>query len=559
MMKFLRFIPLVAALCLFAYEGYSQCNEPFPPGTGPQACNNAPLFCSEADFDGFCSETSNSGVGICPGPFCGSCENYHFMSFIANSTTIQLQITPSNCAGTGMGSGVQAEIYETSDCVQFTSVSNCESPGAATVITITANNLTIGQVYYLMIDGWAGDACQYEINVLQGIGDLPPPVIPGGINGPVQVCPGANVDYFVPAAFGATDYEWTITPAIGSITSGQGTMDVNITWTSPGGAQLCVTPSNSCETGPPVCIPIISTPIPPTFTFLQFCLGETVECEGQTIQLPGTYEVIYESELGCDSVVTCVATAIPPIITPPLQVTLCAPDCFDLGGETYCETGAYPITFQSAQGCDSIVTLFLTVLQADAVIQPPGVLGCGNSGTLTLDGTASTTIPGSSVAELTYEWTGPGVVPPNDQTTVDVNTAGTYTLTVTHELNGVVCTGSTTVTVNEDTAVPDPPTLNGATEVCIGDMNTYNANPAGTGPPPTGYTFTVTGGTFVDNGNSINVTWNTQGAGQVCVTADNDCGPSAQVCLDVEVGDVPVGPALVGRISFVKAILSLMK
>ena len=552
MMKLLRLLPLVVALTLFSINAWSQCNEPEPPGTGPQACNNAPLFCSEADFDGFCSSTENSGVGLCPAPFCGSCENYHFLSFIANSTTIELDIIPNNCDGTGMGAGIQAHMYQTNDCVNFTAVSNCESPGAQQTINIIANNLQVGQIYYLMIDGWAGDVCEYTIDVIQGVGDVPVPVIPGPIDGPLDVCPGAELEYTVPLAFSATDYNWTITPAFGTVTSGQGSNDVTIQWNPtpvPLVATICVEPSNACETGPPVCTQVTITPIPPTEFTVDLCVGDEVECGGNTYTSPGFYSVTYDSYLGCDSVVNCFVN---PIIVPPtiIQETLCEPDCYTLGTNDYCATGGYNEIFTNIDGCDSSVTLILIVLEADAIIAPPPVIGCGANSTITLDGTQSTSIPQSSGAIITYQWSGgAGLIPPLDMNTVDVNLPGTYTLTVTQEVNGVVCTDMTSVTVTEDTATPDPPTINGPDVGCEGGTDTYSVTPAGTGPAPTSYTWTVTGGTFVDNGTSIDVTWTNNTAGQVCVTADNDCGPSAQVCIDVTLGAGAADPVIDGLVA----------
>lgn len=548
MLKIVHGILLSALIFAASQTAYSQCNEPEPPGTGPSGCDNAPLFCSEAAFDGYCSETGATGVGICPGPFCGSCENYNWFSFIAGSTVIQLQITPVNCQGAGGGSGLQAQIYATDDCTNFTAVSNCESPGTQQVITVTATGLTVGEVYYLMIDGWAGDLCEYSIEVLQGIGNIPPPVIPGGITGVMNVCPGSSIQYSVPTAFGATDYDWTLTPAIGSIQN-DGSNQITINFTAPGAAQLCVTPTNACQTGPPVCMLVVSTPIPPSFEFVEFCFGESIQCQGSNITIPGNYTFTYDSWLGCDSVVNCVATATPPIVMPPSTQTVCAPNCVTFAGQQFCNTGGYPVTLTGYEGCDSIVTLILFSLTADAVIQPPGVLGCGGNSTLVLNGSQSTSVPAGSNAVITYSWTGPGTVPPTNQANVTVNAPGTYTLTVTQTLNGVTCTDQASVTVNADTATPDAPTISGEDEPCISSLETYTVTPAATGPSPTGFTWSVVGGTFVDNGNSIDVTWTGAGAGQVCVTADNDCGPSAQTCLTVTIGQAPANPNLSGPAS----------
>lgn len=546
-------LPLVGVLLFLSHWASGQCNVPFPPGLGPQACQNAPLFCSEADFDGYCTETGATGVGICPTAFCGSCENYNWYSFVANSATIQIQITPNNCnAGTGMGDGIQAHMYQTNDCVNFTPVSNCESPGVSTPIIVTANNLVPGQIYYLMIDGWAGDICEYSMEVLQGIGTVPVPVIPGPIVGPTQVCPGAEVTYTVPAAFGASDYDWTLTPSIGSI-SGNGENEITISFSQPGGvATLCVTPSNQCEIGPPVCTTIFSVPIPPTILTAELCLGESVECGGITYSAPGSYSTTYESYLGCDSVVQCNILPLQPDFEV-IQETICAPDCYTLGSTTYCNTGGYTQVFTNQDGCDSVVNLILIVLEAEAVIASPPTIGCGAASTVTLDGTGSTTVPQASGATITYNWTASGggnIVGPNDMNTVDVNAPGTYTLTVAQTFGSLVCEDVATVVVVEDAAVPDPPSLAGEDVVCQLDNETYTVTPAGTMPMPTGYTWTVIGGTFVDNGTSIDVDWTGFGMGQVCVTSDNDCGSSAQVCLDVTIGAIPLDPVLVGGTTF---------
>ncbi|MBK6621753.1 MAG: PKD domain-containing protein [Saprospirales bacterium] len=503
------------------------------------------MFCSEADFDGYCSTTGPTGVGICPGPFCGSCENYNWFSFIAGSTTIQLTITPSNCVGQPNGTGLQAQMYATSNCTTFTAVSNCESPASNTPITVTGTNLTIGQVYYLMIDGWAGDICDYSIDVIQGIGNVPPPIIPGIITGPMNVCPGAVLNYTVPTGIGITNYDWSLTPGIGGI-SNDGSNNITITFTAAGVAQLCVTPSNACATGPTICKTIISTPIPPQFQFITFCFGDTWTCQGQTFTNPGQQTFVYDSWLGCDSTRICVATAIPPIVMPPFQAVICQGQSYNFAGNTYNTTGGYPVTLNAASGCDSVVTLILLVMQANAVIAPPGVLGCGGASTLVLNGSGSTTTPAASGAILTYSWTGPGIVSGGNTLNPTINMAGTYTLTVTQTFMGVTCTGQASVTVTSNVVVPNQPAVAGPLSPCTGGTSTYTVTPPGSGPAPTGYTWTVTGGTFTTSGNTITVTWTAAGAGQVCVTANNACGPGPAACLAITVGQGPAVPTLTG-------------
>ncbi|MBK7336736.1 MAG: hypothetical protein IPJ00_11410 [Saprospirales bacterium] len=393
MVKLLPLWLLPVFVLVHSQFAFSQCNIPFPPSTGPQGCANAPTFCSTAAMDNYCSSTGPTGVGPCPPMFCAGCQNNQWFNFVAGSSNITIQINPSNCSLNSQG--LQAEIYQTTNCVNFTSVSNCETPGTPVPITVTSNSLVPGQTYYLMIDGWAGDICDYTIDVLAGtIGSPGPPVIPGIITGPMNVCPGAVLNYSVPPGAAIGNYDWSLTPAIGII-GNDGSNNITITFTGPGVAQLCVTPSNDCATGTTICKTIISTPIAPQFEFITFCFGDTWTCQGQTFSNPGQQTFVYDSWLGCDSTRICVATALPPIVMPPFQAVICQGQSYNFAGNTYNATGGYPVTLVAANGCDSVVTLILLVMQANAVIAPPGVLGCGGNSTLVLNGSGSTTTAAS--------------------------------------------------------------------------------------------------------------------------------------------------------------------
>jgi Secretion system C-terminal sorting domain len=59
--------------------------------------------------------------------------------------------------------GIQAMIFSAVGCSTFTPMSACFNPGTAVSGSIVASGLTPGQTYYLMIDGQAGDDCDFTV------------------------------------------------------------------------------------------------------------------------------------------------------------------------------------------------------------------------------------------------------------------------------------------------------------------------------------------------------------------------------------------------------------
>lgn len=167
-------------------------------------CVNAPLIC---DLNGYCGNTSGSytpGNTSALGSFCGSIENNSWLSFVASSTSASLGFNSSGCQSSG--SGIQAVIYASSNCTSFTEVSNCVSQGSGSgTFTISTNvNLVPGQTYYVMIDGFAGNICNYTVTAQAGI------ALGQQMTGPSQLCPGYNG--VLGASSTASSYTWTSSP-----------------------------------------------------------------------------------------------------------------------------------------------------------------------------------------------------------------------------------------------------------------------------------------------------------------------------------------------------------
>jgi gliding motility-associated-like protein len=112
------------------------------------------------------------------------------------------------------------------------------------------------------------------------------------------------------------------------------------------------------------------------------CSGKSV-LFGDTLRTSsGMYRRVLRSFNGCDSTITLNLTVTPPL-TSTINMTQCSGKSVTIGGNMYNRTGTYTIPFKTAGGCDSLVILNLIVPR------PPNALRtitlCGGKDTL-IDG-----------------------------------------------------------------------------------------------------------------------------------------------------------------------------
>ncbi|MFM8485508.1 MAG: hypothetical protein ACKOCH_04155, partial [Bacteroidota bacterium] len=89
-----------------------------------------------------------------------------------------------------------------------------------------------------------------------------------------------------------------------------------------------------------------------TFTF---CAGGSVTVNGQIYDTPGIFTDTLTAANGCDSVMTYTLVRRPPLAGAEL-ILLCPGDQVTLDGISYSSEADIPVTYQTAAGCDSIVT-----------------------------------------------------------------------------------------------------------------------------------------------------------------------------------------------------------
>lgn len=309
------------------------CGSGNPPAN--DACASATQIC---DLNGYCgntggwytkgpeSSTLENGVGV----FCGSIENNSWVSFVASATTASFTITSSGCLDPS--SGLQAMVLASTNCSTFTGRSNCinqnTGPGTA---TLNATGLVVGTTYYIIIDGFGGNICNYSVTANSGVQVVN---IVSSVSG--ATCPGQCTNLTVNAT-GATGYNWSSVPAggpypnshtisvcptvtttytvdvlgvCGAVTSSSFTVNVNTNSTAP--TSISATSNPICS-GNSTTLTVNggSLGTGATWNWYTGSCGGTLVGTGSTISVsPGTTTTYYVRAEGTCNTTTCATVAV---------------------------------------------------------------------------------------------------------------------------------------------------------------------------------------------------------------------------------------------------------
>lgn len=88
------------------------------------------------------------------------------------------------------------------------------------------------------------------------------------------------------------------------------------------------------------------------------CENDSTEFYGEYFQAPGTYEHMDQTEFGCEKLVRLVLTNYDTYETP-ITRHICQGESYNFFGQQLSSSGIYYHTLQSAQGCDSVIKLNL--------------------------------------------------------------------------------------------------------------------------------------------------------------------------------------------------------
>ena len=526
------------------WEATISCVAPIPGGGGfdcsdPTApnddCANAtPLDLTQA-FQGStdCNYTVDEPYffydSSSPNGWCGSIENNSWLIFTASDTNVDIDFAVE--ADVGCEYGVQFSLWE-GVCGNLSMVGNvCENPtpipNAGTSSTLNLVGMVPGNDYYLMIDGFGGELCDYSFQAGSGVvtcdNDLcaDATIISCGssVTNGLQCATNTNAPTDCSVAGLANEGVWYQFTG-----NGQSTI---LSTANPGtdfNARIHV------YTGSCAALSCLATGTGNGTSSVNFVSnnGTTyyVYIDGQS-GATGIFELSLSCTTGTNDCGSCAS-----------------PNCSILGVPTFDDRN-YP-----ASSCESFF------ISGPSTFYSYYTVSTDANGTIGLVQTNTVSPGGCGVATRSAVLFAMGTCPasPISPTVVNANSVGsgfnpewaglspstTYTLRIETNVPGV-CTLEEACTnfygVQGCPAPATPTSITGNTNPVPSSTESYTVG-AVTGA--TSYTWTVTGGTIASgqNTNSITINWGTSGNGNISVLANSTCGTSPAFNLAITIGTV---------------------
>jgi len=323
--------------------------------------------------------------------------------------------------------------------------------------------------------------------------------------------------------------------------TGETTSSVNVL--SGGERTVTVSDSNGCTATASVNVTVNPSPNLNISGNNSFCQGGSVSLIASgassyswsngsnnatiTISNPGTYTVIGTNATGCSATASKTVT-VNPTYNIPLTESICQGETYNFNGQYLTTAGTYTQNLSTVNGCDSIITLTLTVKALPtATISGNTTLCQGQSTILTATGGVS------------YNWNN-GYTSNN----IPVSQSGIYTVTATNA-EGCSATANVTVTVNPLPTV----TITGNSTICQGSSTTLTATGANIYNWSTGDNtasvsinafgiYTVTGTSTEGCSNTANVTVLVSQLPQITITGETDICAGESTTLTANGGDI---------------------
>jgi len=153
------------------------------------------------------------------------------------------------------------------------------------------------------------------------------------------------------------------------------------------------------------------------------CSNQPYSFNGLSLTNSGTYFDTLINSLGCDSILQLNLT-VNPTYNQNQSVVICTGTTYSFGGQNLSSSGTYSHTYTTANGCDSLVQLNLSVADSVSIQSSNGSVGFCPGGSLRI-GLAN------AIPNVTYQWTKDGsIITGANSDSLLVTQSGTYRLTV---------------------------------------------------------------------------------------------------------------------------------
>ncbi len=526
-------------------------------------CATADPFCTGTTYTfpnntGIPDQGTYQCLGTTPNPA------WYYLQ-IANSGNIDIHITQTSNGGSGIDVDfiMWGPFSSTSNaCATITTATAAVDCSYSTAAQEDANipNAITGEYYMLMLTNYADVAGTISFSQTGGTGSTDcsvlcgPPLITMGTTQTIT-CTTTSVSLSASSSVSGVTYSWA---GPGGFTSGApnptatvaGTYTVTVTDPANSGCPATATQVVNTNNTPPnlvvgttqsitclvssVSLNANSTTSGVTYSWTGPGITGGATSGTPTANAAGTYTVVVtDPSNGCTSTATqdvILNNSVPNLTMGSTQNIDCITTTASLsattstGGVTYNWSGA-GIT---SGGTTSTPTVNAAGTYSVTITDPSN--GCTASGTqdVTSSGafpnittgaqdtltcaTLSLNLSGSSTTpNVTYSWSGPGIVSGNTTSSPTVNAIGTYTVTITDPSNG--CTSSATQTIVSNTTAPNVVTGTSQTLTCVVTSTSLSANSS-----TPGAIYSWSGAGIVSGGTSATPSVNAAGTYTVTIT-----------------------------------------
>ncbi len=420
----------------------------------------------------------------------GTVENPIWFSFIPCTDDIIINITPAGCDNL---EGIQAGVYESNN-ITPSNIENklgiiCET-GVNSTFSLsymnkknTLNDIEPGEIYYLMIDGFNGDQCDFTVEFIQGFLDEIPSVEASALidfSDTIKDCSSRTEFLSVnllplfsseTCLFQATGnfeadelYEVVITPDVVDVeerikNKNVNTFDITFNQTYTGDLDISVRFSDS--------IPMINcledihfvsfidiTKIDTVDKLVRYCndvfpittdsLTSEYTDEVYSFNSYGIYEFQFDFDT-CVNVMINIAEMTADTVDMGVAY-ICASDCFDLGNESFCDEGVFYALTDEA--CNEYSRVELVYNEVISDLPDEVVLDCD-------DLTKSITINTQSSLDIEkIEWYNESNVLIGEGSSVSISESGI--ITVRYHFEGISgCYEEQSFEVEKDDGAPE--------------------------------------------------------------------------------------------------------